>query len=170
MKMVTTLVAILIGLSVHAKTLIISDVDDTLKVVRTGNPLDTIGNAFNEHWAYPGMSEKYWELLEQIKDSEIVYLTNAPEKYLSRTHLQFLKNNHFPNGTYLPRPDDVSTESFKFHQINRLIKLTSPDRLILIGDNIERDPIIYNLVYQLYHQKGIKIDTFIHKLSFGFFQ
>jgi hypothetical protein len=39
--------------------------------------------------------------------------------------------------------------------------------MILIGDNIQRDPIIYGLIYDLYTPKGIKIKTFIHALPFG---
>ncbi len=160
-----TLVLFLPSLT-KAKALLISDVDDTIKVVRTGNPLETAINAFDEYWAYPRMSQKYTEILTSLADSEIVYLTNAPSRYLARTHLNFLRNNSFPHGEYLPRPDDVSTEIFKFHTINQLIKAKKPDILILIGDNVERDPIIYALTEEL-HSKNIKIKTFIRALPFG---
>jgi len=51
--------SLLISLTSFGKALVISDIDDTIKVTNVASPLRAIGSAFDDRNRFAGMSELY---------------------------------------------------------------------------------------------------------------
>lgn len=145
------------------KTLIISDVDDTLKVVHVLNIWDAIRWGFQTDHRFYGMNDLYNRIAQENQDAEFIYLSNAPEYLMKDVHEKFLKKGNFPEGIYIPRRVDPAS-THKYNHIRQLLDEKKPDQVILIGDNGERDAIVYHQIYQEYAPQGIKFYPFIRLL------
>lgn len=171
----TTLFVSLICLSSQAankynKIILISDIDDTIKVSHILAGTDKIIRATNVTTPFAGMAHLFQLVLNANHQSEnkIVYLSNAPKEVLGIPALQvshqtFLKYNQFPPGELNLR-DSLFEENHKIKEIRRIIDSEKPDAVIMIGDNGERDAEIYHQAVQEYSRTGIKMVTFIHQL------
>ena len=140
----------LLSTQLVAKTLVISDVDDTIKMtaVLSGKAVMTF-NGLVRKKAFAGMSELYQELKNQ--DFTIFYVSGSPKIIKSRVS-EFLNENNFPqidNLILLRRLSD-DTIKFKEKSIKELIRTHNPDKLILIGDDTQHDPEIYDNIQSLY--------------------
>ena len=103
MKILVKLITILaLCLPCFAQTLLISDIDDTVKVSHIRSLKGAVSNAFRTNNIFKGMADLYKSV---AKDSgaKIIYLTNAPEKILGYSHTRTLKNGRFPKGELLLR-------------------------------------------------------------------
>jgi hypothetical protein len=135
-----------------AKTLIISDVDDTIKVT---DVLDRVNAAYNAYFSkseFSGMSQLYREL--NHAENIIYYVSGAP-RFLEEKVGDFLEFNRFPQKKNLILRNGLSTPIFdyKVATISRLIDSNNPDKIILIGDDTEFDPEVYELLSQKYPSK-----------------
>ena len=133
---------------------VICDVDDTVMVTMLPRPLLAAWNSFvlNEHARIPtpGMSV----LMDRIQRSH----PQAPFMYLSTgawnitpTLRRFLTRNGYPRGTFLltdwgPTPDRWfrSGRKHKVESLKRLAAEFPQMRWIMIGDDGQHDPEIYN--------------------------
>ncbi len=152
---------LLIKISYSADTLVISDIDDTLKVSATAIPKEAIKRTILVDARFSGMALLLKELM-RLPNSKISYVSAAP-KFLSRFHAAFLKA--FPNGNLYLRDqmnDDVI--QYKLSAINREIKNNKPKTIILIGDNSTFDPHVYDKVARAYQNRGIRVITFIRHM------
>lgn len=151
-----------------ARTLIISDIDDTIKVSHILSTSDKVSRATDVSTPFTGMAQLYQLILnENIADSKIVYLSNAPETVagiplMAISHQEFLSNNHFPKGE-LDLNESIFNSDHKITEIRRLIEIEKPDLVILVGDNGERDAEVYHQAFLEYGGKYRTI-TFIHQL------
>lgn len=144
----------------EAKTLVISDIDDTIKDSEVLHKLKAVAKAFQTDRPFKGMSELYNlmadEFREQNEEALFFYVSNAPDDILGITHNLFIINNNFPNGEVILR-EKLSEQNHKMKTIEALLLLHRPDRVIFIGDNGERDPEIYNqAVNTLLGRYGVK--------------
>lgn len=139
-----------------AKTLIISDIDDTLKAAHVRDNMEMVKNAFITTLAFKGMSETFTEVLRN-SETEIVYVTNALEWLMKASHTEFIGAN-FPLGKIYFR--NGSAETHKYNTIKRILKDPSIDRLILVGDNAEQDISFYHQISQEF-QDRMEIHTYI---------
>ncbi len=153
MKIKTLTLSALVILSTQlasAKTLIISDVDDTIKMtaVLSGKKIMTF-NGLVRTKAFAGMSELYTELKDH--DSTIFYVSGSPKIIRSRVD-EFLDENDFPQQKNLVLKSKISDDTihFKTESIKELISAHNPDKVILIGDDTQHDPEIYDGVQALY--------------------
>lgn len=143
----------------HAKTLIVTDIDDTIKASHVRNKVDSAANAFVTTIAFKGISEVYTRVLEDT-DAEIIYVTNAPEALMSNSHGDFIKKNKFPAGKIYLRKGHA--DYHKLNSIrNHLNNDTSIDRLIMVGDNGERDIKFYEEIAKEYKDRLMTINTYI---------
>lgn len=141
------------------KTILISDIDDTIKVAHIRSKLGTVKNAFRTRNIFLGMADLY-KAIEARLGAKIYYLTNAPEKIMRKSHSALLRNGHFPQALNLAiRPSGVSTKVFKAQKLRQLIDDHNPTRVILIGDNGEHDNTFYHDVGQEYPE--IEFHTYI---------
>lgn len=177
---------LLLGLSFSAnfslaKTLVVSDIDDTLKIAHILNTSDSIQNAFSTSNVFLGMSDAY-QKLAQNKEIEFVYVSNAIQKMMQGKHEEFLRNHQFPAGHVLLRKSLFESDH-KTKTIRKLIQDKKPDHVVFIGDNGERDPevadqmrtefpqvihsIFIHQVYSVMSEKDQGSSLFSHQIGFA---
>ena len=154
--------SICLGLSVvaKAKILLVSDIDDTLKISHVRNSWDSINNSMAVENHFLGMSELL-KAASLKQDLQVVYVSNAPAALMQWSHEKFLSYNYFPQGEVFLR-DFSGDETHKLRTISRLIEESQPELVILIGDNGERDPMDYKSLEEKYPH--IRFYTWIHQI------
>ena len=148
--------------SLHAKTLIVSDVDDTIKMTGVlDNKLKVSFNGIFRTKAFSGMSELYNELSSE--DITFHYVSGSPKFIRSRVE-NFLDENNFPAGE-LTLKDKIKDDTFEYktNTIQNLINEQKPDKVILIGDDTEVDPEIYDGLSQA--NPGLVEAIYIHSVK-----
>lgn len=151
------------------KVLVISDVDDTLKVSHILNPIRATARVANFSAHFTGMSELFQLLQQQPQTmTRFIYLSNAPADIagyatLLNAHQRFLRHHNFPVGTLSLR-DDLFDRNHKITEIRKLVSSEKPDAVIFLGDNGERDTEIYETAVLEFQGRGTKFITFIHQL------
>jgi len=142
-----------------AKTVLISDIDDTIKSSNILNRWAMIGNAYNVKHPFSGMSDFYNILQREIPELSVYYVSSALTfLMMSYSHGKFLKQNNFPDGELRLRKS-TADKDFKVNTISEIILSESPETIILIGDNGERDSNIYHTISEKFPE--IKMYQFI---------
>ena len=144
---------------VFAKTIVISDIDDTLKMAHVKALGGQVSRAFMTKITFAGMPELLNEIAKQKKVSSFYYLSNAPEFLMKRSHTKFIAVNKYPAGKIILKSKE-SKEEHKIINIKKIIETEKPDEIIFFGDNGERDSVIYREAMDLYPE--IKFNTYIH--------
>ncbi len=129
-----------------AKTLIVSDIDDTIKMTDVlGSKGKIVINGLFKEKAFAGMSELYNKM--NNADTDIYYVSGSPE-YIKFRIKDFLDENNFPQqqNIVLKRRMKDDTYEYKVGAIRELIKKVNPDKVILIGDDTEHDPHVYETI------------------------
>jgi len=142
-----------------ARTLIVVDIDDTIKVTNVLSKPDIYINALFSKKAFAGMSELLQEM--NISETSIVYVSGSPSFLAGRIDT-FLNFNHFPQSQNVILRDDLSinTYDYKLEKITKLLSRNVFDKIILVGDDTEYDPEIYNEI-----SKKFKVDSiYIHAI------
>lgn len=142
------------------KVILVSDIDDTIKVSHVLDKDSTVANAFVPKNAFLGMANLYSLLIEDKTVDQIVYLSNAPKYLMLPFHKNFLKRTGFPAGKLL-LSTGLSNKNHKIESLRNLIKNESPKELILVGDNGERDTLVYAAIQK--ENPSLKITTYIHQ-------
>lgn len=163
------LITVLTALPGVAKTLLVSDIDDTIKVSHILNLGGKVSRAADVTTPFRGMAELY--RLIHYAGADVTYLSNAPQEIagipaLELSHKTFLSLNAFPYGPVLLREDlreDLRDPDHKINELRRLMREERPDRIILVGDNGERDPEIYAR-FQREFAGQAEMVTFIHQV------
>lgn len=129
--------------TVSAKTLVISDIDDTIKMTGVLNSKKAV--AFNGLFikrAFAGMSKLYQHF--DRNGDDIFYVSGSP-KIISCRVENFLEENHFPqiHNTILRESLSVDTYKYKMEGIRKVLDEQKPDKVILIGDDTQHDPDVY---------------------------
>lgn len=150
---------ILAAIQVAAKTLVVSDIDDTIKISHVLDTSESIKNALKTGNVFADMNLVYQGIKTLDKDVQFYYVSNAIRAFMQKSHQKFLVQNNFPEGTLSLRPS-LSEKNFKLEEIRKIIADEKPDRVVFFGDNGERDPKIYaQLVKE--HPK-VRFVTYIH--------
>ncbi|MBX2994876.1 MAG: DUF2183 domain-containing protein [Bdellovibrionaceae bacterium] len=164
-------IALLIGMlvlsaatSAAAKTVLISDVDDTVKLAYA------FGSAYGAQYfkdtksRFTGMSEVYDLITHDNLDVKVYYVSLAPTYLMERLHGKFLRNGAFPIGTYIGRTN-LPSETHKLETIRSILRSERPSRVILVGDDGQADAAVYRQVSAEPEFAGIIFDQFIHIVS-----
>jgi hypothetical protein len=157
-----TLGMILSWQSVNAKTILISDIDDTIKNSHV-RYTSTIFNTYETRNLVMGMNTAYQGLAKDIPGIKFTYLSNAPDFIMMHWHRELLSDHKFPKGDLLMRTIHFE-KGHKINNINKIIKRENPDLVILIGDNGEQDIDIYDEVVR--EHPNTKFLTYIHMLYY----
>lgn len=166
-KLIFTLLLILPQLVFARTVLLVSDMDDTIKVSHVLDPDSAVGNAIAVKNAFMGMPELYQRLSRIEGATPIHYLSNAPRKIMIKSHRKFIRKNKFPRGELVLNSKLIDPEH-KIKSLRKMIETFRPDEMILIGDNGEHDPEVYAQIRKEYpHIGGL---TYIHLAysKFGF--
>lgn len=155
------LMALLTIPQAQARLLVVSDIDDTLKVSHVRSPMESARFAQQTDVVFAGMSELFQAIAKQ-GDVQFVYVSNAPAWLMDGAHQALIKNNRFPKGDVILRAYSDDRATFKANVLRRLLKSIQPDRVLLFGDNGENDPKFYSYLIQA--NPGKDIHAFIHAL------
>lgn len=162
------------------KVLLVSDIDDTIKVSHVLNKVAKFARAVDATTPFKGMAQLYQLIFNQNPaTTKIVYLSNAPKNFgalpnvpkefaaipaSSVTHQWFLDFNKFPKGELILR-DNLEDQEHKAKALRRLIETEKPDVLIMVGDNGEKDVDFYKQATEEHaYMKNMLVLTFIHQL------
>ncbi len=146
-------------------TMLISDIDDTIKITQVYLGLkEVIASTFLKPFMPASkMSELYKTLMIQHNTTEIAYLSGSPWQLYSLLE-SFIVDNGFSNGSFhlkALRLNPLSSTLYEFiepnstyeHKIATLTQIFEdfPNKhFILIGDSGEKDPEIYGQIHQKY--------------------
>ncbi len=154
----------LASLKLHAFTLVVSDIDDTIKTTHIAGSLMTkpqiLANAVLTKNKFAGMSELYSQILLQNTDAQIIYLSAAPKYIASNLYSKFLRESNFPMPSNLVLKHILDdTFFYKTSYIQKWINEFKPSKLILVGDNGQKDEQIYKFIQD--ENKHLEIYSFI---------
>ncbi|WP_413587642.1 phosphatase domain-containing protein [Bdellovibrio sp. HCB274] len=135
---------LLIGSVSQAKTLVISDIDDTIKVSNILSKSRSAGSFFDDDSRFVGMAEIYQALQNNISDIEFHYVSLAPKALMNEQHSDFLEENGFPVTKLHMNSGIKQDPELKQKVIRGLLKYEHPDLVIFFGDNGQFDTIVYD--------------------------
>ncbi len=155
------------------KVLLISDIDDTIKVshvlsYKSWDPAVVL-RVINSTTPFKGMASLYQTLKNQnYSQFSMVYLSNAPSKkigitFIEKSHKKLILNNGFPQGELLLK-DIAFDKDHKIKSIREMVKKYNPTVVIMIGDNGEQDAVVYSQAATELKAQGIYSATYIHQL------
>ncbi len=125
--------------------IIISDVDDTVKITNVLHPGDAFWNAVGSEAEFAGMPELYRQLLGKNSPAERLWFLSGSWVLLDHKVYEFLKDTHFPDhDSTLRSAKQTFKDIFKYKtkEMNKRYG-TSMANFILIGDDTEKDPETY---------------------------
>lgn len=152
----------------YAKTLIVSDIDDTIKVSHVRNKVDLFWYSQVTTNAFKGMSYVYNAILNEDlylynePDSEVIYVTNANSFFMKNSHTKFIKKNNFPEGKIFFQKSNSDVDH-KYNTIKSYLETHSFDELILVGDNGQQDINFYSRITEEFKDK-LTIRTYIRQV------
>lgn len=155
MKTLLLSLSMLLSNSLFAKTLIVSDIDDTVKVTDVLNKKNAVYNALFSKAAFSGMSELYQELDSKNSEDTIFYYVSGSPTLIEGKISEFLKFNEFPDRANLILKSGTKTPTYdyKVAAITKLIQTENPEKVILIGDDTEYDPEVYVTISKAFPEK-----------------
>lgn len=161
-KICLVIITLFLALSAKAETntILISDVDDTLKVQ---NVLDIVASAnylFDDSTRFVGMSDLYQAIARDNPTIKFYYVSRALDWLMGNTHRSFLWNGKYPSGDYIPRTE-YTFETHKILTISKIIETEKPLNVIFVGDNGEADPMVYDFLEKKYQNSGIRFFQYI---------
>ncbi len=146
-------------------TLVISDVDDTIKVseVYVSESRLLANTFYNSPEPVPGMVQGYQDIKEQYANVNFFYVSGSP-KQLFDTIESFIIDSGYPEGAVYLREfvlspvaselydffDDNASYKHKVEAITSIIDDFPLANVMLIGDTGEKDPEVYSYIQKQY--------------------
>ena len=143
---------------------LISDIDDTILISEVLSKRRLLKNTFlknpAQRQAVPGMAKLYAKLANsnpKPQAAPLFYLSGSPRQ-LYAPLMQFLGQNHFPRGVLLTKRISMDKASeawlaqtaYKTKKIQEIFEYLPHVRFILVGDDGEKDPEIYEEIQKRY--------------------
>ncbi|CAE6461028.1 unnamed protein product [Rhizoctonia solani] len=137
---------------------VVSDVDDTIKVSQVNNRIALLRNTFvSSPSAVPGMAELYHILDAQLDSPAWFYLSASPWQLYPFLHIFLNTAGQFPRGQLILRDMSrgampiylsaltMGTQAYKVDRLSKIHEwLPEPARrVVLIGDSTQKDPESY---------------------------
>jgi hypothetical protein len=138
-----TVVALLFSFQSYAKVLVVSDIDDTLKVTHVHSKGRQVGSFFDTRSRFIGMAEVFQQLQTQNDDIEFHYVTRASDKLMKFQHTKFLSRHKFPEGVVHFKESVGEDLDMKQRVIRKIISEVKPDSIVFFGDNGQYDVVAY---------------------------
>ncbi|KAK3905487.1 hypothetical protein C8A05DRAFT_41543 [Staphylotrichum tortipilum] len=134
---------------------VISDIDDTIKITQTSDPVGILRSTFvSEPTPVPGMPELYSQISDLLTlSAPFFYLSASP--YNLYPFLCNFRNAHYPHGQLVLRDASwmtvsgllsnltLGTEKYKVSRIRKIRSWLPRRKLICIGDSTQSDPEAY---------------------------
>ncbi|GAB4414291.1 MAG: hypothetical protein OHK0056_21000 [Bacteriovoracaceae bacterium] len=158
-KFFTLAYLLLSSFNAWSKGIVISDIDDTLKMSHVTKTSGMAARAFMTSITFKGMPELMQEISKSNKFSSFYYVSSAPEKLMKKSHSKFITSNNYPLGMLILRTNETS-ETHKLNTIRNILEKEQPQEVLLFGDNGELDSEIYEQIESEF--PNIKFTIFIH--------
>lgn len=176
MKKLITLL-LLTSMNLSANVLLISDIDDTIKRtnvlgyltggVRTTNPFIGLPELYNAFLCNKEPSLKKKEFCISKKGVVhspkrwVTYVTSASGR-LQMFGREFIARSNFPMGTVKGKNSADDSYQFKATEISSLISSLMEYEIVLVGDNGQKDVMVYDHIKKKYPFKPLS--AFIHEI------
>lgn len=133
--------------------LLISDLDDTIKISHTQSKLVTVYRGLFRSAAFAGMAQLYGELLAHNPGSRFCVVSSSPPQ-IRRKIEYFLAKNSFPAADITLR-DWIRQTSIVKYKLGTILGIveSSPHPVLLIGDDTEHDPEVFAHVAKRHPEK-----------------
>lgn len=144
--------------------ILVSDVDDTVKVTHTRNPLAALKNGLAGELGFAGMPELYRELLSKAADGRLEFVSGAPSLVpVRRKVAKLLDDARYPCYRLALRPSLFQGIGDFKEEYLREAHSTADEGFILIGDDTQSDPKVYA---DFLKEKGDKVlAVYIHRIT-----
>ena len=138
--------------------LIISDIDDTVKLTDVSDKTELLKNTFSRPFsAIPGMAEKYQSWAK--KGAKFIFVSSSPWQLYNPLQ-QFFDENNFPKRSMQLKDfrlkDSTLFNLFKGGDetkppvIEKILRAFPFNPIVLVGDNGEEDPFVYQQISERY--------------------
>ncbi|PTB57259.1 hypothetical protein M431DRAFT_79575 [Trichoderma harzianum CBS 226.95] len=141
---------------------IISDIDDTIKITTTSDPVGILKETFiNAPSPVPGMPELYAGIKSFLPhNTPWFYLSASP--YNLYPFLKGFRDTYYPPGTFILRDSSwktvsgllssltVGTEEYKVDRMKKINSWLPKRKLIVFGDSTQSDPEAYGEIYRTF--------------------
>jgi hypothetical protein len=146
--------------------LIVSDIDDTVKITDVPHVLDKIGNGLFGDQVFAGMRELYSELLRestQPTNPSLIFLSGSPPLLKDELEEMLIGTQHFPEAEFHCQPllYPGGIHQYKMDEL-QIIARSRPDQFILLGDDTQWDPESHSTFAQSPAGNGRVIASYIH--------
>lgn len=138
------------------KVIVVSDIDDTLKISHVRNAPAKFIRGFWPYAVFPGMNYLYHTIGTQFRRSNFYYVSAALKKISFYMHSKTLEFAAVPAGELILREGQDKKE-FKLAALRRILSSNTTKRVIMFGDNAEYDPIVYDQIRREFPQKRFLI-------------
>lgn len=145
---------------VQAQVILISDIDDTIKNSHILDRSESVVNAGKIQNLLLGMNVAFHAIRVSDPSVKYFYVSNAPASLMERNHRDFLSLHRFPSGSLRLRPS-LFQNDFKVKEIRRILQEEKPSKVILLGDNGEKDVLIYSQIVK--EHPHIHFVSYIHQ-------
>ncbi|MFL6262938.1 MAG: phosphatase domain-containing protein [Thermoanaerobaculia bacterium] len=123
--------------------IIVSDVDDTVKVTNVLDHKAAARNAVTSNLVFAGMPELYQNLLGKNSRAErLEFVSGSPKVILTHKVRECLNEARFPAHKLTLRDKVASAYSYKKHVLQTMYG-ASDNNFLLVGDDTESDPKVY---------------------------
>lgn len=162
MKTLTFLTLLLFSFSLLAKVIVVSDLDDTIKIINSGHEIEGARNALLTNKVFTGIPAFYTEMSRYTDE---LHILSAGPSLLKNKITKDLASHGI---TY----DAISLRKFSAwedklpYKVNYLIDLfkKNPEaQFILLGDDIGKDPEAYDEIMR--HYPGRVLASYIHMIE-----
>lgn len=153
-----------LSISVFAQTaptkiLLITDIDDTIKISSSRNYGEFARNLYSKN-QFTGMADLF-HMLNRQSELVVAYVTNGPTA-IQDSRYSFLKFHDYPKGEVFFK-ENLAESKHKLFTIRKLIQEHQPSHVIMLGDNASHDPEIYIKIMDEFSNQ-MKLYTFIHRI------
>ncbi len=143
---------------------LVTDVDDTIKVTHVRDVVDRTVRFFTEPKSFAGMELLYHRLLNSQPHGEFAVVSGAP-RAVQMAVQWFLVAFGFPAPSYLQtREMFEDTALLKIKAISNLFRFNERDGsvVVMVGDDTEQDPYVYDNISKNYY---IEPTVYIRRVS-----
>jgi hypothetical protein len=138
--MISLFFTLLLTTQAHA-FMVISDVDDTVKITNSGSATQAAWSGLFKNDVFPGMPEMYraWS----AEGAQLHFVTASPKLIRSKMQ-QLLSHHNIPVASLVLRGNLFESKlHFKVREISRIMDEFPAEDAVLVGDDVGKDPEVF---------------------------
>ncbi len=146
--------------------IVISDLDDTIKISHSTSSLSTLGHGLFDNDIYAGMNALFSVFFKCKQQDTNLFIVSASPQFLDDKVNKLLKKHHFPDARVILKDwtGDSDTYAFKVKTITDIMNATTSP-VILLGDDTSKDPLVYTEIKKRFGNRVL--DVYIHRITEG---